>query len=615
LNYFWYDDCFSTGSLVSPFGHSLPFAGITSTPVIDASGSPPLMFVTSLCQTQNTLGYQQWWLHELNLYNGHDAIAAVQIVGPATGSDNADDLASGSIPFVAWEVLQRPALLEVKVSGASPSSLVYVSFGSAVNETETAYHGWIFGYNGLLDQEFAFTTTAKGTSGNTDTPACSTNCSCSGGTCTAGTGCIVGSYENAANWCGHGAGVWMSGKGPAANTLSGVSHAYFGSGNGGFQQRTSGGALLSPIANWGESIMDFTLSTGGFDTSPSSYFTPYGGVAVQPPLGTEPVAYTYQGLNQNDFDMAGSGPLLFDDPDGNHRLVVVDKAGYGYLPTQGNLCGSTGTPACYPGAPSGQPGFASGDPGDVFPFIANLNPCADLSSSHDCDRVTSLAFYPDGSPNYLYYWPNSEKLTAVQVSDNSAQTPPGSPTPTVQTSGTAVTGTNTHFLSWVIPGDQLVVSTSPTATTLTVTGVSSDTSLTAYQSTSIGTATAFTYNGYLIKPLYDTSPTGSAVQYPGGSVLVTSSSGSGGLVWGMASLGASPPGGGTVLAYDAGTLALKWCSNSSCSSSPAAFNAPVFSLPTVVNGNVYIPTFGITITGTLPAGCSASPCSGLVWYH
>ncbi|MGA2742017.1 MAG: hypothetical protein ABSG65_31820 [Bryobacteraceae bacterium] len=65
----------------------------------------------------------------------------------------------------------------------------------------------------------------------------------------------------------------------------------------------------------------------------------------------------------------------------------------------------------------------------------------------------------------------------------------------------------------------------------------------------------------------------------------------------------------------AGRLTLEWCTNSSCSSTPAAFNAPVFCLPTVVNGNVYIPTFGITITGTLPAGCSASPCSGLVWYH
>lgn len=617
-NYFWYDDCLFSGSLPSPFAQSLPFAGIVSTPVIDASGSTPAMFVTSLCQTSS--GSQQWWIHEINLYTGYDSATHQQITGPASGLDNADDLASGSIPFNGYEVLQRAALLEVHVSGATPSHLIYVAFGSAVNETEVPYHGWVFGYSGSLAKEFAFATTTKGTSGNTDAPACSTNCTCTVGSCTAGTGCIASGYQNSANWCGHGAGVWMSGKGPAANTLSGVSHAYFGVGNGGFQQWTSGGALLSTVFNWGESIVDFTLSTSGFDSSPSQYFTPYGGVtSVEPPLGLEaggnPVSYTYQGLNQNDFDMSVSGPLLFSDLDGNQRLVTVDKAGYGYLLRQGNLCGSTGTPQCYPGVPTGQPGLATGDPGDVFPFQANSTACSDKESASGCDRVTSLAFYPDGSANYLYFWPNGEKLTALQLSDNSAQTPTGSPTPKVTSSGTTVTGTNTLFTQWVIPGDQITVNTSPTATTLTVTGITSNTSLTTYQSSSIGTGTTFTYNGYFINPLYDTHPVSSNVQYPGGSVLVTSNSGSEGLVWGLANLGSSPPGAGTVLAYDAGTLALEWCSNSSCTSTPATFTAPQFALPTVVNGNVYIPTYGIAISGTLPAGCSASPCSGLVWYH
>jgi len=616
-NYFWYQDCGTSGSLPSPFAQSLPFAGIVSTPVIDTSGSTPTMFVTSVCQTGSTRGDQEWWLHELSLYNGHDYVTPVQIVGPASGSDDADDITiGGSIPFNAWEVNQRPALLEVQVSGATPNHLVYVAFGSAVSETEAAYHGWVFGYSGSLTQEFAFATTAKGTAGNTDTPACSTNCTCSGGSCTPGTGCIASGYQNAANWCGHGAGIWMSGKGPAANTLSGVSHAYFGVGNGGFQQWTSGGStLLSSIANWGESILDFTLSSSGFDSSPSQYFTPSGGVALEPPLGTEPVAYTYQGLNQNDFDMAVSGPLLFDDLDGNHRLLTVDKAGYGYLLTQADLCGSTGAPPeCYPGSPTGQPGLAAGDPGNAFPFAASSSLCSDQQSASSCDRVTSLAFYPDGSPEYLYLWPNGERLTALQLSDDSAQTPTGTPTPKVTVSGTSVTGTNTHFLEWMIPGDQITVNTSPTPTTLTVTAVGGDTALTTYQSASIPTATTFTYSGYFINPLYDNHPMSSAVQYPGGSVLVTSNNGSGGLVWGLANLGSSAPGAGTLLAYDPSTLALQWCT-SSCTSTPSTFTASTFALPTVVNGNVYIPTSGISISGTLPAGCSASPCSGLVWYH
>lgn len=168
------------------------------------------------------------------------------------------------------------------------------------------------------------------------------------------TSCIPSGYENSPNWCGHGGGIWMAGRGPASNTLSSVAHAYFGVGNGAFQQNTSGGALLSYIANWGESVIDFTFSSGSrFDSSPSQYFTPYGGVPVEPPLGAEfgghAVSYTYQGLNQNDRDMGVAGVLLFDDLGSNHRVVTCDKSGYCYLLTQGNLCGSVGSITCYPG--------------------------------------------------------------------------------------------------------------------------------------------------------------------------------------------------------------------------------------------------------------------------
>ncbi len=219
------------------------------------------------------------------------------------------------------------------------SPLIYVAFGfGESSEASQTYHGWLFAYNTSLSQQFAFATTTAGpvnlagTVNNPNWPACNLACSCTGTTCTSGTSCIASGYASSYNFCGHAAGIWMSGRGGAAATDgSNVSHAYFGIGNGSFQQNltNASGALLNPIPNWSESIVDFTLSSITFDMAPSQYFTPYSS-PVQTQLhgaGGSPVSYTFEGLNQNDFDMAVSGILLFDDLDSNHRIVTMDKAG------------------------------------------------------------------------------------------------------------------------------------------------------------------------------------------------------------------------------------------------------------------------------------------------
>ena len=136
------------------------------------------------------------------------------------------------------------------------------------------------------------------------------------------------------------------------------------------------------------------------------------------------MAKTFEGLSQNDFDLAVSGILLFDDLGSNHRLVTIDKAGYGYLMTQGNLCGSGS--GCYPGVGTGGAGGTTNDPGNVFSFAANLVQCPDqigtvTGQDMSCDRVTSMALNKDGSPQYLYVWPSFEVLAGLQLSDNSSQ--------------------------------------------------------------------------------------------------------------------------------------------------------------------------------------------------
>ncbi len=654
-NYLWYDDCGGTGlnpaPSAPPYGipFGVPFAGIVSTPVIDTGGGAYVMYVTSLCETNTGSGNQQWYIHKIDLTTGYDVtgVTPQEIAGYSFGSYKPDDFTNANpicpnghscISFIAWETLQRSALLEAPippVSGVNPLIYVPFGFGEQYEDSQT-YHGWLFAYDSSLNRQFSFATTtagpSNGTTNNPNWPACNFNCSCTGTSCTGiGTTCVASSgtqsYQGSYNFCGHAAGVWMSGRGGAAATDSeSISHAYFGVGNGSFQQNLngSGGSLLDPIPNWSQSVVDFTLSAITFDQGPSEYFTPYSRPVQKQLLGQggfNPVSYTFEGLNQNDFDMAVGGILLFDDLNQKHRLVTVDKAGYGYLLRRGNLCGAPAGTGCYPNYLTGNPGFSPGDPGSLFTFGANLTQCTDLTPPDQCHRITSLAFYPDGSPNqYLYFWPHGETLTALQLSDNTNQNGNGLVS---STGGTTLSGaacsascpcsSGSCFKSTVIPGDaitaggqtQTVVQVvSGTQVTVAAPGFSPDVSGASWQ-----------YAGYFIKPLRDTAVAANSIFYPGASSAVTSNSGSGGVVWGLATVGVNGTPEGSLYAYDAESLSLLWCNNTSgspCDSS-SSFTAPRFALPTIANGYVYIPTAGIT--SMAGSSCTAgSPCSGVAVY-
>ena len=71
---------------------------------------------------------------------------------------------------------------------------------------------------------------------------------------------------------------------------------------------------------------------------------------------------------------------------------------------------------------------------------------------------------------------------------------------------------------------------------------------------------------------------------------------------------------GTLYAYNAATLDLLWCTNpnSYCDGS-AVFLPSTFARPTIVNGNIYVPTNGIYKAGN--SSCTPSaPCSGVIVY-
>jgi hypothetical protein len=633
-----YGDCGQGGGVAVPLdggAGTAAFGGILSTPVIDPTLSPPAMFLTSLCV--NSGNTAQWWLHEIDLTNALQDVAnsnsPVFLTGTSPALDNADNEVGTSVAFAAYEASQRSALLEVRNSYATPNPVIYFTFGSGVSENynaqgqPTKYHGWIFAYTvtGANNQlamvaGYPFATTIAGAAGNNDTPLCAQDCQYAN-TNPQGLNynCVPQGYQNSPNWCGHGGGVWMSSRGPAANTLgtgsSQVAISYFGSGNGGFQ--TNG-------QNLSQSLFDFRLSQAtGADSVPYQTYTPHGGPqgcgptgtqcqpALQPAMGgvcpNEPNSvcqYTVETTNENDWDMATGGILLFNDLDGNPRLVTVDKAGYGHLLPQGQLCAQGDCPQ----------EFVQGDTGDwVFGALAsNFCDTLGVNEASNCHRITSMAFYN----NTLYFWPYQEELIALQLALLSTQSQ-GAGTVSTSTSGSVVSanGSNgTNFTSTVIPGDFLIINgCTPSLnysqnTCPVITSVQSDTLLYLSFDPHVTTPMSWYYSGYFVKPEYETHPVSDKVYYPGGSVMVTSNgtvSGSA-IVWGLVSVNTNcyQEGAGALNAYNASTLGYLWSSNA-LSTPPLfsltypAFNATagyaggLYALPVIVNGNAYVPTFGV----------------------
>jgi hypothetical protein len=613
---------------------SLPFAGIVSTPVIDTNLSPPAMFLTDVCLDSQSMVH--WFLHEVDITNQFQDV-------PNSGSPLEIAGSNGGDTFSAGEVLQRPALLEVQDPSGTPANVIYIGFGSAVPEAPNAvtgqtypYHGWLFGYstsgpNNQLIQDFVFN--ASGGGSGSATPACNTNAPLCGAA-----GCQAGQFENQPNWCGHGGGIWMSGRGPAAGTSKGIAHAFVGVGNGGYQ---------TSAANWGSSIVSFDSSTSaGISASPSDSFTPHGGPSAPftapilagsscptTPGGTAvKCPYTFETMNENDWDMSVSGILLFEDAKKTNWLLTVDKSGAGYMLNQDNLGG-----------------FTQNDTGNHFPFIAGTSPCWTLGvRSDECDRVVSLASYKSSASGtrYVYYWPYQQLVTGLQFSNNVvttgvgtiATTGGGPPYTTVNllTACAPQSATTPCFNSQMVTGDTLVAASQ--SQTVTSTGYSTLT-VTPGFSSPVNTST-WTFHGLFIEPVYANAPkAGTSVEYPGGAVEVTANGGNSGVVWGLATIETAPANPPTQVcpsltamlnAYDAPTLTQIWSTYNTNNpghcfgpcfaiTPPPAANsctipASTFGLPTIVNGDVFIPTYQITYTSTNPSCSYGQPCSGLVVY-
>jgi hypothetical protein len=313
--------------------------GILSTPVADLSSNT--LFVAALADEGGASVYR---LHALNLPTGTEiANVVIQAAVAGTGDDsqtaactsgNGGTVPPPCIPFVAAQQFQRPALLE-----DTANVIVYLAFGSAGGEESARqYHGWVMGYsyaNGTFTQSMAFNTTQNATQSG---PACS-------------------GVKPATNQCGHGGGIWMSGRGPALDNTG----IYVVVGNGGYGGTGTG--------NWGESAL-LLNGSGAVDSS----FTPAG----------------YASLNQHDLDLGDAGGILFPSTNAAapNLMLAVGKTGNVYVLNRANLGG-----------------LNTGNTGAVQVFTGSSKGCGTGPGLLKCYEIHNPALWAPGSANpTLYLW-------------------------------------------------------------------------------------------------------------------------------------------------------------------------------------------------------------------
>ncbi len=366
-------------SLGTPWATDLagmPTCGILSTPVIDPGSS--LMYVVAEDDENNTPVFR---LHAINITTGVEPVPSVVIQGSVPGNgDNSARTAcppSGTvqpcIPFVADEQRQRPALLEANGN-------IYIGFGDySADWRVVPYHGWLFAYSATTLQQTAIFNDTPTTNASLGQPLCVADL----------------------NYCGHAGGIWMSGRGPLADS-NGV---YLVTGNGGFGS-----------GNWGESVLRLNAAAQVQD-----YFTPSN----------------YQLLNSQDWDLGDGGAILLPN---TNLIVSAGKDGMVYVLNRANL------------------GHMVNGDTQVIESLQAAPPCGlvQIVANANCYEIHTPAYWANTAANPVYYiWAWGDILRAFDLVGNYL-VPDGNPANTIAASGFPGAGLsisangNTNGILWAI---------------------------------------------------------------------------------------------------------------------------------------------------------------------
>jgi len=290
--------------LTFPCNNIIPQSGITSTPVIDTSVTPPVMYVVSAHQVpngNNTYLYK-YRIHAIYLNTGSEATGSpYDLSGVFPSSENAST------------ENQRPGLAMFKSTIGAAN--IYVGFGSYCDLSP--YSGYLAGLS------FSYKTLSF-------SPIASTNWV----------------FDTEAGQTDQNGGIWMGGAAPAVDSAGNV---YVAVANGNWNGSTA------RATNFGQSVVKIASSTTT-GLTPVDYYTPNdyaglndGGVTVCSTYGPNscPTGYSLNlgsGGGAGDLDL-GSGGVTLVSPIGvpnvcgsNQALVAGGKEGVIY-----DMCASTET--------------------------------------------------------------------------------------------------------------------------------------------------------------------------------------------------------------------------------------------------------------------------------
>src|SRR6266478_2744557 len=230
-------------------GQVSPEIGITSTPVIDLNAGPHgTVFVVAM--SKDNFGNYHQRLHALDVTTG------AELSGSPTTIQATFPNATGQVTFDPKQYKERAGLLLL-------NSVIYTTWASHCDITP--YTGWVIGYSeSTLQQVSVFNFTSNGSDGS----------------------------------------VWMSGAGPAADSLGNI---YFLAANGTFDTALNANGF--PVnGDYGNAFMK--LSTSGNSLGAADYFTMHNTVAE----------------SNADQDLGSGGALLLPDLTdslGNTRHLAV----------------------------------------------------------------------------------------------------------------------------------------------------------------------------------------------------------------------------------------------------------------------------------------------------
>lgn len=279
-----------------------PTCGIMSTPVIDPTTKT--MYVVAMALVNGSRNLQ---LHALDITTGKEKFGGpVLIQGSVVGGH-------GSVVFDPTVHFQRPALL---LNAGS----VWLTFASGLSES-ISFHGWAMAYNAsTLQQTLIWVATPTG----------------------------------------NGGGVWMSGRGPSADS-NGV---YLSTGNGSY----------GPPFNYGESVVRLTPTS-------IDYFTPYN----------------WNSLNRSDWDVSASSPMLLP---GTPLVVNGSKTGNLYVMNRASL------------------GHLHSGNTQIVQSIQATPACSSTQTT-SCKEIHGMTYWArTGAPPLLYLWGRNDVARSFTQATN-----------------------------------------------------------------------------------------------------------------------------------------------------------------------------------------------------